>query len=80
MVSHYIFNNNRQIAFKIDGKKVLFRLIYEMPLFTIHDSIITTSEYQTIHEEEFRKYLGLYFGLSPKLVVEEWNDDLSNAC
>ncbi|SNR58726.1 hypothetical protein SAMN04488111_1856 [Lutibacter flavus] len=44
-----------------------------MPLFTIHDSIITTSDYQSILEEEFEKYLKLYFGLTPKLEAESWN-------
>jgi choline kinase len=51
----------------------------EMPLFTIHDSIITTSEYQSILEEEFKKSLKIYFGLDPKLHEEPWNVELSNA-
>jgi len=51
----------------------------EMPLFTIHDSIITTSKYELILEREFKKYLKLYFGLEPKLEAEPWNIKLSSA-
>jgi hypothetical protein len=51
----------------------------EMPLFTIHDSIITTSKYQEILEEEFKKYIKLYFGIAPKLHTEPWNVELLNA-
>ena len=48
----------------------------EMPLFTIHDSIITTSEYQSILKTEFKKYLKLYFGLNPMLEAESWSAEL----
>lgn len=51
----------------------------EMPLLTIHDSIITTEQYQEILEQEFPKLLGLYFGLSPKLGTEYWSENLSTA-
>lgn len=50
-----------------------------MPLLTIHDSIITTVRYQLILEEEFKKYLKLYFGLNPKLEVEYWSEQISKA-
>lgn len=51
----------------------------EMPLFTIHDSIVTTSAYEAILNEEFNKYLELYFGLTPRLENETWMQNLSNA-
>lgn len=51
----------------------------EMPLFTIHDSVITTRQYQTTLEDEFNRYLGLYFGLNPKIKAEYWMENLSNA-
>jgi hypothetical protein len=51
----------------------------EMPLLTIHDSIITTAPYQEILEQEFPKLLSMYFGLLPKLGIEFWEENLSNA-
>ena len=46
-----------------------------MPLLTIHDSIITTIDYDEILEIEFKKYLKIYFGTEPKLGKELWRDD-----
>ena len=51
----------------------------EMPLFTIHDSVVTTESYRTILEEEFNRLLGVYFGLNPRLETETWMQNLSNA-
>ena len=48
----------------------------EMPLFTIHDSIVTTTSYRTILEQEFNRLLGVYFGLNPRLETEHWNQQL----
>lgn len=44
----------------------------EIPLITIHDSIITTENNIEIVEREFRKHLHNYFGLMPKLQREYW--------
>lgn len=52
----------------------------KMPLFTIHDSIVTTYPYKDILDEEFGKYLKLYFGLQPKLEPEPWKLNLFSAC
>ena len=49
----------------------------EMPLFTIHDSIVTTSHYEHILRVEFNRLLGLYFGINPKLETEQWRQGLS---
>ena len=48
----------------------------EMPLFTIHDSIITTSSYRITLENEFIRLLGKYFGLNPSLASERWSQQL----
>jgi hypothetical protein len=47
----------------------------EMPLFTIHDSIITTLRYKDELEKEFKKCLKLYFSLEPKITCEIWSED-----
>ncbi|MCR8667940.1 hypothetical protein NO995_09625 [Aestuariibaculum sp. M13] len=44
----------------------------DMPLFTIHDSIVTTEPYEAILEEELNRLLGIYFGLKPRLESELW--------
>jgi hypothetical protein len=44
----------------------------EIPLFTIHDSIVTTSDNIEIVEKQFRKYLRKYFGIIPELKREPW--------
>jgi hypothetical protein len=49
----------------------------EMPLFTIHDSIVTTAPYRAILEEEFNALVGKYFGLNPSLKTEHWQQLLS---
>ena len=51
----------------------------EMPLLTIHDSIVTTNGYFEILKREFEKYLKIYFGLQPNLEAEPWTVDLSDA-
>ena len=51
----------------------------EIPLFTIHDSIITTEENTALVEEEFRKHLLDYFGLTPQLSRESWCKDCEAA-
>lgn len=51
----------------------------EMPLLTIHDSIITTSQFEIILEKEFETHLKMYFGLQPTLSTEPWKIDLSSA-
>ena len=43
-----------------------------IPLFTIHDSIVTTEENIEIVEHKFKEYLGTYFGTIPKLKNEPW--------
>ncbi|SDB30432.1 hypothetical protein SAMN03097699_0604 [Flavobacteriaceae bacterium MAR_2010_188] len=48
----------------------------EMPLFTIHDSIVTTAPYRDILQEEFSALLGKYFGLNPSLKTEHWQQVL----
>jgi len=48
----------------------------EMPLFTIHDSVVTTTSYRTILEEELNRLLGFYFGLNPKLAFETWTQQM----
>ncbi|MDA9343565.1 hypothetical protein N9R06_00525 [Algibacter sp.] len=52
----------------------------DMPLFTIHDSIVTTTQYEHILKMEFNRLLGLYFGINPKLETEYWRQGLSTAC
>lgn len=51
----------------------------DMPLLTIHDSIITTRKFEEILKDEFEKHLKMYFGLQPKLEVEYWNNNLQIA-
>ncbi|MEL7005808.1 MAG: hypothetical protein AAFN93_24230 [Bacteroidota bacterium] len=48
----------------------------DIPLFTIHDSIVTTSENLQIIEDELENYLTGYFHLPPKLSVEYWFNHL----
>lgn len=51
----------------------------DMPLLTIHDSVLTTIDYIDILENEFRNYLKKYYGIEPKLKIENWNLDLNDA-
>ncbi|WP_300025030.1 hypothetical protein [uncultured Maribacter sp.] len=44
----------------------------EIPLFTIHDSIVTTLDSVDIVEKAFRKHLKRYFGIIPELKREHW--------
>ncbi|WP_415374232.1 hypothetical protein [Patiriisocius sp. Uisw_017] len=57
--------------------KVISNSYPEMPLFTVHDSIVTTAPYKAILEEEFNTLLGKYFGLNPSLKTEHWQQLLS---
>ncbi|EPR73443.1 hypothetical protein ADIWIN_1473 [Winogradskyella psychrotolerans RS-3] len=50
-----------------------------MPLFTIHDSIVTTESYETILKEEFNRLLSIYFGLKPRLESEVWTQQFDEA-
>jgi len=59
--------------------KIISNKYPDMPLFTIHDSIITTSICPVNLEEEFTKLLCFYFGICPKLGTEHWVGDLSRA-
>jgi len=52
----------------------------EMPLFTIHDCIVTTHKHMEVLELEFKKYLKLYFGLQSKVEPEPWKLNLFSAC
>ena len=45
-----------------------------IPLFTIHDSIVTTEENRAVVEHKFKEYLGTYFGSTPILKLEPWYD------
>ncbi len=47
----------------------------EMPLFTIHDSIVTTENNIDILQHEFRIHLKEYFHILPSLKVEFWNNN-----
>ncbi|MCO5725552.1 hypothetical protein [Robiginitalea marina] len=47
----------------------------EIPLFTIHDSVITPEVYLAVVEQEFRQHLQNYFSLSPQLSLESWCKD-----
>lgn len=46
----------------------------EMPLFTIHDSIVSTEENIQILEEEFHSHLKNYFTIFPRLKKEYWSE------
>ncbi len=43
-----------------------------IPLFTVHDSIVTTKANVKIVEEIFRRNLQLKLGANPQLKIEEW--------
>ncbi|WP_289645155.1 hypothetical protein [Maribacter aestuarii] len=45
----------------------------DMPLFTIHDSIVTTEENLGILKESFEKHLKNYFGNIPELKPDSWS-------
>jgi hypothetical protein len=51
----------------------------EMPLFTIHDCIVTTTQYIEVLEVEFKKYLKLSFGLQAEVKPEPWKLNLFSA-
>lgn len=52
--------------------KAISEICPEMPLFTIHDSITTTEEYEEIGKEILKQKLTEYAGLEPKLDVKIW--------
>lgn len=48
------------------------RLYPYIPLFTVHDSIVTTERNVKIVKEIFSKHLKLRLGIEPQLKIEEW--------
>lgn len=58
-------------------KKLSVKYPY-MPLFTIHDSIITTELYSDVLKEEFEKLTKIYFGTKPNLKSEHWCEECNN--
>lgn len=51
----------------------------KIPILSIHDSLISTCENIGIMENEFSYYLTQYFGLTPELKPEHWNEDSESA-
>ncbi|MDB0602196.1 hypothetical protein PL373_13760 [Tenacibaculum maritimum] len=47
----------------------------EKVLFTIHDSIVTTENYISIFESEFKTHLAEYFKTLPAIKIEYWDDE-----
>ncbi|MFA5566959.1 MAG: hypothetical protein WDA77_13725, partial [Acidimicrobiia bacterium] len=43
-----------------------------IPLFTIHDSIITTEEYSAFVQSEMIRIIADNMGLNPRVSVENW--------
>lgn len=48
-----------------------------IPLFTIHDSIVTTEDFGQVVESEFKLHLQNYFNLLPQLQIEYWSPELN---
>lgn len=46
---------------------------HQIPVFTIHDSIATTSEYAEYVKTVMKEELEYYIGISPSLDTEEWD-------
>lgn len=44
----------------------------DIPMFTLHDSIITVPEYQDVIEQEMKQVLENAVGFAPELKVEKW--------
>ena len=61
-------------------KRFYKRLKYpEIPLLTIHDSIVSKEEYIGIVEHELKIHLKNYFGIMPELKPEPWCKDCEEA-
>ena len=43
-----------------------------IPIFTVHDSIVTTSKYRAIVEQIFKEHLAKCLGINPPLKIEAW--------
>lgn len=50
----------------------LNKLIPKAPIFTVHDSIVTTEKYLSIVTGIFRGHLAEKLGVNPQLKIEEW--------
>ncbi len=51
----------------------------EIPLYTVHDSIVTTIEYSDYVEENLKSGLREYFGITPTIKKEDWFDSYLRA-
>lgn len=50
----------------------------EMPLLSIHDSLVTTEDMKELLQDEMEKYLYDITGLKPTIKIENWAGDNSN--
>jgi hypothetical protein len=44
----------------------------EMPLFSIHDALVTNEQWKNILEEEMKKHIKAITTIEPKLEIEDW--------
>ncbi|TWO34712.1 hypothetical protein E1J38_002310 [Seonamhaeicola sediminis] len=74
-----ILMQNIEAAFVLDYCTKEIALKHpEIPLFTTHDSILTTEDYVEILEEEFYVCLKNFFVICPRLKKEFWSGEFKN--
>ncbi len=69
-----IFLQNLEATLILD--KITGKIAFEypdVPLFTIHDSIITTANNAAMVRQQLEKGLNDFFGIAPIISVEEWS-------
>lgn len=74
-----ILMQNIEASFVLDYCTKEIAMKYpEMPLFTIHDSIITTEDYIKVLEDEFYDKLKNFFNIYPRLKKEYWSAEFNS--
>lgn len=63
------------IMLKIITRKIAVKYHNKIPLFTVHDSIVTTVDYADIVQKMMHKELESLMGIPPMLKVEPWNQN-----